>query len=58
MAARWARGTPDGPGEDDDVDPTRLRGRAWTAGIAALCGLWFVQNGAPEARAPPPPPPP
>ncbi|AEN09835.1 MULTISPECIES: class F sortase [unclassified Streptomyces] len=39
------------------MDATRLRAWAWTAGIAALCGLWFVQNGAPERLAAPQPSP-
>ncbi|WP_031082689.1 class F sortase [Streptomyces sp. NRRL WC-3549] len=37
------------------MDRTTLRARAWTAGIAALCGLWFVQNGAPERLVAPQP---
>ncbi|MGW4229030.1 class F sortase [Streptomyces sp. NPDC004980] len=28
------------------MDRTTLRSRAWLVGIAALCGVWLVQNGA------------
>ena len=28
------------------MDRTALKARAWLAGIAALCGLWLVHNGA------------
>lgn len=28
------------------MDRTTLRARAWLVGIAALCGVWLVENGA------------
>ncbi|MFG2590589.1 class F sortase [Streptomyces sp. NPDC048438] len=28
------------------MDRTALRARAWLAGVAALCGIWLVHNGA------------
>ncbi|MFF2728146.1 class F sortase [Streptomyces sp. NPDC058008] len=36
------------------MDRTALRARAWLAGIAALCGVWLVHNGAATGTAPQP----
>ncbi|MEV7299689.1 class F sortase [Streptomyces clavifer] len=37
------------------MDRTTLRSRAWLVGVAALCGVWLVQNGAvPRTAAPQP----